>query len=310
MFNKLKEKYPNAILQRTIPGRELKHFSWFTTASQKQFIGLPKEELTTNEEEILSLFLEPVTPSSFLTYSPLQSQWHQFLFDYDYSQQPLSNGEEYRLIHFHLSSFIDGELFIEALSHIFSGETTVIFHEQGFGLIIEKKSNFMITLEDLSSSVQILESDFLTGISFFYGKIHKVDATLPQEMWKEQSLFSFALTLMPRNKVLTFEEIFPIYLIKQLSPSQKEAVFSSVQQIFLDEPELLTTIKHFLENQSNVSLTAKQLYMHRNSLQYRIDKFIEKTQIDLRSFKGSLTAYLACIDYELQLQTNKVHKED
>jgi DNA-binding PucR family transcriptional regulator len=37
--------------------------------------------------------------------------------------------------------------------------------------------------------------------------------------------------------------------------------------------------------QLNASLTAKRLFIHRNSLQYRIDKFIERTGIDIRQLK-------------------------
>jgi DNA-binding PucR family transcriptional regulator len=35
--------------------------------------------------------------------------------------------------------------------------------------------------------------------------------------------------------------------------------------------------------------------MHRNSLQYRIDKFIEKTGIDIKHFKGAVAVYLAIL---------------
>nr|MDH3110555.1 helix-turn-helix domain-containing protein [Bacillus altitudinis] len=36
---------------------------------------------------------------------------------------------------------------------------------------------------------------------------------------------------------------------------------------------------------------AKALYVHRNSLQYRIDKFIERTGLDIRHFQEASAAY-------------------
>jgi DNA-binding PucR family transcriptional regulator len=43
----------------------------------------------------------------------------------------------------------------------------------------------------------------------------------------------------------------------------------------------------------NVSLAAKKLYLHRNTLQYRVDKFIEKTGIDIKHFGNAVSIYLA-----------------
>ncbi|MER2142109.1 MAG: helix-turn-helix domain-containing protein, partial [Priestia megaterium] len=45
----------------------------------------------------------------------------------------------------------------------------------------------------------------------------------------------------------------------------------------------------------NVSLAAKKLYMHRNSLQYRIEKFIDRTHLDIKHFTGAVSAYLAIL---------------
>ncbi|NQD69024.1 PucR family transcriptional regulator, partial [Bacillus haikouensis] len=78
-----------------------------------------------------------------------------------------------------------------------------------------------------------------------------------------------------------------------------------ISQIFEEDTELIHTVKAFLENQSNISQTAKKLFMHRNSVQYRIDKFIEKTSIDIKSFQGALLAYLALLAFE----SDNLHKK-
>jgi DNA-binding PucR family transcriptional regulator len=68
--------------------------------------------------------------------------------------------------------------------------------------------------------------------------------------------------------------------------------------VFNDDPEMYSSIKVFLENNLNASLTAKKLYIHRNTLQYRIDKFIDKTGIQLKDFYGAYTVFLACLLFE------------
>lgn len=57
-------------------------------------------------------------------------------------------------------------------------------------------------------------------------------------------------------------------------------------------PETIETILGFIDQDMNASKTAKALYMHRNTLNYRLDNFINKTEINVRTFKGALAIYL------------------
>ncbi len=56
--------------------------------------------------------------------------------------------------------------------------------------------------------------------------------------------------------------------------------------------ETIDTILGFINSNMNASKTAKTLYMHRNTLNYRLDNFINKTEIDVRKFKGAIAIYL------------------
>jgi carbohydrate diacid regulator len=60
----------------------------------------------------------------------------------------------------------------------------------------------------------------------------------------------------------------------------------------LDE-ETLTTINKFFENNLNVSETSRQLFVHRNTLVYRIEKIQKSTGLDLRNFDDALTFKIA-----------------
>jgi len=66
----------------------------------------------------------------------------------------------------------------------------------------------------------------------------------------------------------------------------------------LDKPdtfdeETLTTINKFFENNLNVSETARQLFVHRNTLVYRLEKLQKSTGLDIRSFDDALTFKIA-----------------
>lgn len=59
------------------------------------------------------------------------------------------------------------------------------------------------------------------------------------------------------------------------------------------DEETLTTINKFFENSLNVSETSRQLFIHRNTLVYRLDKIQKITGLDLRVFDDAITFKIA-----------------
>ena len=71
-----------------------------------------------------------------------------------------------------------------------------------------------------------------------------------------------------------------------------EEIFGDNVPSDLDE-ETLNTINKFFENNLNVSETSRQLFVHRNTLVYRIEKLQKSTGLDLRNFDDALTFKIA-----------------
>ena len=71
-----------------------------------------------------------------------------------------------------------------------------------------------------------------------------------------------------------------------------EEIFGDNVPYDLDE-ETLNTLNKFFENNLNVSETSRQLFVHRNTLVYRIEKIQKSTGLDLRSFDDALTFKIA-----------------
>ena len=59
------------------------------------------------------------------------------------------------------------------------------------------------------------------------------------------------------------------------------------------DEETLTTINKFFENNLNVSETSRQLFIHRNTLVYRLDKIQKNTNLDLRNFEDAIAFKIA-----------------
>lgn len=86
----------------------------------------------------------------------------------------------------------------------------------------------------------------------------------------------------------------PVYeMVKQMSQSQRERLFSAEDReklgaVFADE-ELMNTFDAYLLNGMNISETARILYMHRNTLMYRLNKLRDMTGMDIRRFDVAVT---------------------
>ena len=99
-------------------------------------------------------------------------------------------------------------------------------------------------------------------------------------------------------KNLSYDELGIGRLIYQL-PSKLCELF--LDEIFKKEgldvldDETLQTIDKFFENNLNVSETSRQLFVHRNTLVYRLDKIEQLTGLDLRKFDDAVVFKVAVL---------------
>ncbi len=89
--------------------------------------------------------------------------------------------------------------------------------------------------------------------------------------------------------VYTIESLIPEIIFLKLGNLKMKLKEFYLQLLGTDT---IDSILGFIKENQNASQASKRLYMHRNTLNYRLDHFIEKTQIDVRTFKGALAVYL------------------
>ncbi len=100
-----------------------------------------------------------------------------------------------------------------------------------------------------------------------------------QVFQKEKSIFTYSKMILERLLVDIPREIGQKY------PSM---IFNRrTARLFNDE--MLQTIEMFFNKDLNLSDTARQLYIHRNTLVYRLDKVQRMMGLDLRSFQDAVT---------------------
>ncbi|MBO5712993.1 MAG: helix-turn-helix domain-containing protein [Clostridia bacterium] len=121
----------------------------------------------------------------------------------------------------------------------------------------------------------------------------------------EQALASMRLSKSfgLSGAVHAYKDFTLVKIIEDL-PNAKMKEFLNVildengKQIFLDD-EIIETAEEFLNNNLNISETARVLYVHRNTLMYRIDKIERTIGLDIRKFGDALTFRIISVLYKL-----------
>ncbi len=103
--------------------------------------------------------------------------------------------------------------------------------------------------------------------------------------------------------VCSYREFVLIKMMEDVSQSKLEEYFADLtdenfREIFEDE-EMLTTAEEFLRSSLNVSETSRGLYMHRNTLLYRLDKIEKATGLNIRTFSDAVSFRVLTIIHRL-----------
>ena len=98
------------------------------------------------------------------------------------------------------------------------------------------------------------------------------------------------------KQVISYDHLGIARLIYQLPlPLCRMFIKEVLHGLTMDDfdDETLATVNKFFENNLNVSETSRQLYIHRNTLVYRLDKLQKSTGLDLRVFEDAITFKIA-----------------
>lgn len=103
--------------------------------------------------------------------------------------------------------------------------------------------------------------------------------------------------------VHSYKEYMLVKLLEEVPKSRLDEFLSDVteeqiREVFDDE-EMLLTAEKFLSTSLNVSETSRDLYMHRNTLLYRLDKIEKATGLNIRLFPDAVTFRILTIIYKL-----------
>ena len=141
-----------------------------------------------------------------------------------------------------------------------------------------------------------LTREGMTGIRVAYGTVVKEIKEVSHSYKEAKMAMDVGKIFFDDRTISAYSELGIGRLIYQLPiPLCKmfiKEIFGGKSPDDFDE-ETLTTIYKFFENSLNVSETSRQLFIHRNTLVYRLDKLQKNTGLDLRVFEDAITFRIA-----------------
>ena len=189
----------------------------------------------------------------------------------------------------------------EMLQNMFPDKTrdyVINVSEQDVVLVKEvKRGTDMKEIEKIAVNItDTLSTEFYTKVSIGISTVVDNIKDLAKAYQEAQVALEVGKVFETEKNIISYENLGIGRLIYQLPTTLCEMF---LQEVFkkgdLDslDRETLMTIQSFFENNLNVSETSRKLFVHRNTLVYRLEKIRKLTGLDLREFEHAITFKVA-----------------
>jgi hypothetical protein len=288
MLEQLKKHYEGKIM--TNPENSEAQYTWLKTPDG-EFFGIDLEALSESESSLL-LALCQYEGKLNNTLSQPENRWHRIL----YEDEHYDGSGSFRFLHLLFKKPLQELSSLKQAVHgLFPHSSVFILHpDQKSGVIIEQEYSDSDE-EAYAGFKELVTSDLYLDVQLFAG-LWQQDGSDPAIVYQaEREAFQSAAGNLPPKDVYRFSDIIPRLLLNDAAGHTKQVLSSLLPEDILEDKEMVQSIKVYIESGFNISVAAKKLYIHRNSLQYRVDRFAERTGIDVRQFHQALPVYFALL---------------
>ncbi len=182
----------------------------------------------------------------------------------------------------------------------------ISINESDIALIKEVKPNITSRdIDNLASSIaDTLSGEFYCHVTIGIGSTVDNIKDLAKSFKEAQAALEVGKVFDTEKSIVNYDNLGIARLIYQLPTTLCETFLSEVFKrgsIESLDQESLFTIQRFFENNLNVSETSRKLFVHRNTLVYRLEKIKKITGLDLREFDHAIV-------FKIALMVNKYLK--
>lgn len=146
-------------------------------------------------------------------------------------------------------------------------------------LIVLVREQSDLVFEELINSIN---TDLYQSLSLYESSFFESELELKEDMQKKMLTLKFDRPYL-NDKILFYDRV-----LGSIDEQSKKMILKQ----FYEDEEFLHSMKIFIEKNQNTSEAAKALYLHRNTLINRLDKFYRVTGFDLKKFEDAAIIYL------------------
>lgn len=161
---------------------------------------------------------------------------------------------------------------------------------------LDENDNYETIENTVKMIVDMLNSEAMAQVRVSYGNIVNEIKDVSRSYKEAKMALDVGKIFYVEKNIIGYNNLGIGRLIYQLPMPLCEMfikeVFDGKLPEALDE-ETLNTINKFFENNLNISETSRQLFLHRNTLVYRLEKIQKSTGLDIRVFDDALTFKIA-----------------
>ncbi|MDQ0223168.1 helix-turn-helix domain-containing protein [Streptococcus moroccensis] len=258
--------------------------------SDGKWLNLKSNELTRREQLLLEQLLSSEKEGAS------SNPWYAYLVR---NQGPLpSQVRLVQFLHVQIIRHTDQNDFeaewLDVLTHLLPNLVT--------SLKITPDRYVFILNQDPHFSVESIMAEILASMEFDFGMT--ITAFLGQ-MWPEKMMSNWAEAYQLEAHLFSHNlhkasfsgfNQFSITLLRTAGETSAD-LYSLLAQLIMGQDDMEETIKALWEEQAVVTKAAQKLYIHRNTLQYRLDKFQEQTGLSLKNMDDLAVCYVALLQF-------------
>ncbi|HGQ0308769.1 TPA: helix-turn-helix domain-containing protein [Streptococcus pneumoniae] len=251
--------------------------------ASQQWILLEEAGLSEREKQLVALLTQQEQARSL-------NPWYSYLVE-GKGQAP-QVFKKIQLVYCHLSYFQQENLasWLDMMRTLFSNCQTVLQVGAQDYVFVLQQDKYTSVRDILSDTIEAVEYDFGLRLSIMLGQVWSQTGhqALSDLIKAERDLFK-TWWRQGHQGVHTFSQLYLWSMGERLVDLKR--IKECLHQMILDQDQIQEIILSLWENSAVLTKTAQQLYLHRNSLQYKIDKWEELTGLQLKELTDLTLCY-------------------
>ena len=287
IVERLKELFPDATVNNSTRMGD----DYFSIPIENKWIHFPSETISEREKKLI---IQLASPETIYT-KQKKNRWADFLMDNGKEIPPGFNQVQILQVMVKTADAdsFDENLWLDAFKHTLPYVEDGFFISENYGIVIIHNPSHIEMTDEIEGLLNVLDDDFTIQTSVYLGQSWPVDTALPNLFSEEQQIFLDTRTNSKRNKISYLAAIALAHYSYQAT--SKSPILNALKNQIRDlegSPDLIVAM---WDNLGNVSKAAADLYVHRNTLQYRLDRFFQQTGLNLKNMDDLLLSYLASL---------------